>query len=652
MASEDPELPHLDKQFMNAKGTGSYLSQNPGEAGVGAHSQDLSNQKPQSGPARAHENVPQEIRDEGSSNLDHEAAQRKHRSAPQNTDQCHQQQQLTGVSTSSDQRKLQQQGQFRSTDQKLRPPMQGGGGLQGPVRVTHPQDKSLQQQQLSPVHNPPPGIDGWQGRASTGEVPHHHQRSGGNSHHANTHPVQSQQQFEQRQQLPPGGGPNIPASEGEGPNQRQATQGAGDQGLTRPPHEAQHQGQPRTGGIPQPAQPQYGPEPSYRPNTFPQWQQQQQQHGGLHPAHGAGGHPQVPSSVNRPPGQEYHEGTVRYQQSQQQFNQQYGQPNAMLGARAGGQAQPQQLPSPVGHPQGNDQQGHPRTEEAAQHLQHGPQRYHHTYLQAQQFQERQQQSQGLGRQNFPDNQAHAGQQYPQPYSPQVEGQGYPQQPQRAGGVPPRAGGMLPRAGGTNPNPVPRDKGTTMPPLQTTQGGGEHAMNQQGSRDLTYVNVFDGEHQTGVDHCHPRPDCSHNDMTTNRQSNVHSIDTQTSVNFEEKPHSANFSSQTSRPTSDAVSTQTSFEKNDPGNDPPKGEKRGKLEKEASTENILIENIDDEVKQMAQEVREEVGEDRKRLHTMQQKPFDPNLVCPMCTRKFRIGEIQKFRAHVDACEGTSD
>ena len=28
----------------------------------------------------------------------------------------------------------------------------------------------------------------------------------------------------------------------------------------------------------------------------------------------------------------------------------------------------------------------------------------------------------------------------------------------------------------------------------------------------------------------------------------------------------------------------------------------------------------------------------------RPFDPNLVCPKCSRNFRMGEIQKFRHHV--------
>ena len=60
------------------------------------------------------------------------------------------------------------------------------------------------------------------------------------------------------------------------------------------------------------------------------------------------------------------------------------------------------------------------------------------------------------------------------------------------------------------------------------------------------------------------------------------------------------------------------------------------------------MDLEIQEMARNVRNEVSKERECILTIQQKPFDPNLVCPMCTRKFRIGEIQKFRAHVDSCD----
>ena len=33
-----------------------------------------------------------------------------------------------------------------------------------------------------------------------------------------------------------------------------------------------------------------------------------------------------------------------------------------------------------------------------------------------------------------------------------------------------------------------------------------------------------------------------------------------------------------------------------------------------------------------------------------PYDPNLICLMCRKIFRIGEIQLFRRHISYCVGT--
>ena len=59
-----------------------------------------------------------------------------------------------------------------------------------------------------------------------------------------------------------------------------------------------------------------------------------------------------------------------------------------------------------------------------------------------------------------------------------------------------------------------------------------------------------------------------------------------------------------------------------------------------------NITKEVQQRAKEVIEETDANRE-IKTDIQKPFDPNLVCPMCKKNFRIGEIQKFRRHAEKC-----
>ncbi len=59
------------------------------------------------------------------------------------------------------------------------------------------------------------------------------------------------------------------------------------------------------------------------------------------------------------------------------------------------------------------------------------------------------------------------------------------------------------------------------------------------------------------------------------------------------------------------------------------------------------IDQDIKNIAEEVSDEVNRDPSFDQTMVHVPYDPNLVCPICGKKFRIGKIQKFRKHVDAC-----
>ena len=71
-----------------------------------------------------------------------------------------------------------------------------------------------------------------------------------------------------------------------------------------------------------------------------------------------------------------------------------------------------------------------------------------------------------------------------------------------------------------------------------------------------------------------------------------------------------------------------------------------------ENPLQKELDDEIHLQAAEVIQEVSGGRRNVKTDNQRPFDPNLVCPMCRRQFRIGEIQKFKKHVNTCTGTDD
>ncbi len=90
-------------------------------------------------------------------------------------------------------------------------------------------------------------------------------------------------------------------------------------------------------------------------------------------------------------------------------------------------------------------------------------------------------------------------------------------------------------------------------------------------------------------------------------------------------------------------------------------------ESYTENPLVTDVDTEIKEMAAEVREEVKSrdfvatcicvyekpyDPNLVCPMcGEMPYDPNLVCPMCGKKHRFGGIQKFRIHVNQCDGVA-
>ena len=69
--------------------------------------------------------------------------------------------------------------------------------------------------------------------------------------------------------------------------------------------------------------------------------------------------------------------------------------------------------------------------------------------------------------------------------------------------------------------------------------------------------------------------------------------------------------------------------------------------------LDQNLDSIIHAQAKTVATEVGDESSRQLTMHHIPYDPNLTCPMCDKRFRIGEIQKYRAHVNKqCAGTQE
>ena len=65
-----------------------------------------------------------------------------------------------------------------------------------------------------------------------------------------------------------------------------------------------------------------------------------------------------------------------------------------------------------------------------------------------------------------------------------------------------------------------------------------------------------------------------------------------------------------------------------------------------ENPLIEGIDQDIQYYAEEAREMTRppNDTKEFE-VDRLPYDPNLVCPKCGKRYRIGEIQRFKRHLE-------
>ena len=69
------------------------------------------------------------------------------------------------------------------------------------------------------------------------------------------------------------------------------------------------------------------------------------------------------------------------------------------------------------------------------------------------------------------------------------------------------------------------------------------------------------------------------------------------------------------------------------------------------NLLDESIDSAIHAQAESVETEVGDESSHRKTLRHVPYDPNLTCPMCSKRFRYGEIQKYRLHVNKqCTGS--
>ena len=71
-----------------------------------------------------------------------------------------------------------------------------------------------------------------------------------------------------------------------------------------------------------------------------------------------------------------------------------------------------------------------------------------------------------------------------------------------------------------------------------------------------------------------------------------------------------------------------------------------------ENTLEKGIDKDIRRAARNVKKQMAGREPSVGGGGgvEAPYDPNLTCPSCGLKFRIGEIQKFKRHASTCTGT--
>ena len=91
------------------------------------------------------------------------------------------------------------------------------------------------------------------------------------------------------------------------------------------------------------------------------------------------------------------------------------------------------------------------------------------------------------------------------------------------------------------------------------------------------------------------------------------------------------------------SQSPYSRNRPGIHSPANVRH---HKESTTENELIVGIDHDISEAAAHMEGRAIETS--LMSMDDaRPLDSNLICPLCGKQFRIGQIQNYRQHVDNC-----
>ena len=81
--------------------------------------------------------------------------------------------------------------------------------------------------------------------------------------------------------------------------------------------------------------------------------------------------------------------------------------------------------------------------------------------------------------------------------------------------------------------------------------------------------------------------------------------------------------------------------------PKPRKANRKLSQQKEENELEKGLSTEIKKIVGDLYYQQYESEKQ-QTNEHVPLDPNLVCRVCSKQHRLGEIQKYRKHVKECE----
>ena len=71
---------------------------------------------------------------------------------------------------------------------------------------------------------------------------------------------------------------------------------------------------------------------------------------------------------------------------------------------------------------------------------------------------------------------------------------------------------------------------------------------------------------------------------------------------------------------------------------------------ANENTLEKGIDGDIRRAARNIKKQMGGKESSVGGGVEAPYDPNITCPSCGFRFRIGEIQKFKRHMSTCTST--